>query len=469
MTDRRLLSMFFIAELILIFVSSNALAINRKEGPASPGWEDYFIRSVPSKTEVFKGEPFQITYYLYYHNPVIDPGQDLQLNLKDCYLEEYPVRESNSTETIQGKVFRVLALKKVLVIPQVEGDFTIPSVKRVVKIRLAADPEDFFGEERIIPKTLLSKSTEIRVKAYPAQRSKSVFSGAVGQFAVTADFVKAKKSATVLNVKITLSGNGNLRASSLILPEMPQGLDLLQVENDVQHALSETGLESKQIVSFQLVANYRGNYTIPPIKFSTFNPDKARYEDLETAAFKWPVKEGLVMPAKIDLVTGKRNNPVLYVKKRLANGEPAVSFSQFNILLIFAAACFAAGYWRITIQRSREINPHLYHFRRGKKVAFRSLKRLQRSNTHMDDDQYYKTLSEILRNYLSVKADLPVSHSLGEDLKALGLPDTVALSTTRFIEKNNAILFSAVGADVDKNASMHEIKYLIDSLDPYFR
>ena len=435
----------------------------------SLGAEEVYLEVQASKLEVFRGEPFILTINLYYSIPVIDPGDELKVAIRDAYLEEYQEEPSAKVKTIGGKKFHIRTLKKILVIPQKEGLCIIPPFSRDVKFNKLPEEDDFFGIEKIVSKKLETTALSVKVLELPANPFRIPFSGAVGEFKLKSDYRQHPSKSNLLELNIELAGYGNLRSSLITIPSI-QGLQVFPAEDTKEEHLRNRGLLSKQHISFKLLANYRHRYLIPGGGVLVFNPKKAEYEVLSVSPFTWDVNVGPPLPHLAK--PGKM--------KRVATGNLIVKSSADKDFYIATSACFVlsgvsvflfslALVWQQWAKRTAQ-NELSYKRRTARRSALKHLRAINKKLSGYSDDDFYKITDSVLASYLSQKLvgqslTLEVA-DLNAQLAALNVPPGLCARVHQVFEATNMVRFSKRGPVAGKRSlRMDNISDLINSLE----
>ena len=166
--------------------------------------------------------------------------------------------------------------------------------------------DPFFRAGR--PVTIASQALELKVAPLPGKGKPKGFSGLVGSFKIEATLTPSKievgESAT-LTVRVSGRGNVN-RIPDLKMP----GLDHIKVYADepVFEARPDfKGLAGFKTMKWAIVPEQQGDYEIPPLSLSFFDPDTGEYHIIQT--LKQPL---IVIPGKGKLIMveagpGKQN------------------------------------------------------------------------------------------------------------------------------------------------------------------
>ncbi|TLF46652.1 BatD family protein [Maribacter aurantiacus] len=260
--------------------------------------ENLHLVAEVSKTNPYLNEAISVVYKLYVspnisvsnYQPLDNPtynnfwSQDIKVS-----------RLTAQNGTYQGKPYRYVVLKRVVLYPQKTGKLEIEPLSLDVTVDVPTSRRDFFGG-RIYSqtnKTVSAGNRVINVKSLPTTNQPVNFTGAVGEFDFSVNTTKTELNATEsLQATVEVSGKGNLKLFKLPEPELPSSLEVYEPEftEDVRTNLS--GMQGKVSNSYTIVPSFRGKYPIPSISFSFFNPKTERYETLNSDEIIINVLEG---------------------------------------------------------------------------------------------------------------------------------------------------------------------------------
>jgi hypothetical protein len=130
---------------------------------------------------------------------------------------------------------------------------------------------------------LASYPTTIEIKPLPKNKPAN-FNGGVGSFSLSEEIsAKSLKKGDVFTLKLTLKGTGNLQniqAPDLNLPsEFKVYGDPVIKEN---YRYTENGVEGKITYVYSIQANFSGEKQVPALKIAFFNPQKEKFEEIQT-------------------------------------------------------------------------------------------------------------------------------------------------------------------------------------------
>ena len=251
-----------------------------------------------SKTSPYMNEAISVVYKLYV-SPSISVSNYRPLDnpkYNNFWSQDIPVSVRNAKNgTYQGKQYRYVILKRVVLYPQKSGKLEIEPLSLDVTVDVPTNKRDFFGG-RIYSqtnKTVSAGKRTITVKALPTAGKPADFSGAVGNFdfSVTASKTSLNASES-LQARVEVNGKGNLKLFQLPEPTLPSSLEVYEPEFDEQVRTTLSGMQGKVANSYTIVPSFRGKYPIQPISFSYFDPKEGKYKTLTSNEILINVIEG---------------------------------------------------------------------------------------------------------------------------------------------------------------------------------
>jgi hypothetical protein len=253
--------------------------------------------------EVSKGNPYlneavTVIYKLYVspnvsvtnYRPLDNPTYN------NFWSQDIPVTKHTAQNgTYQGKPYRFVVLKRVVLYPQKSGQLDIEPLSLEIFVDVPTDRRDFFGGRiyTSTSKTVSAGSRTINVKPLPEAGKPAGFSGAVGDFDFSVTTSKTQLNASEsLQAKVEVSGKGNLKLFQLPEPELPSSLEVYDPEYEESINTYSSGMEGKVSNNYTIVPTFKGKYPIPSISFSFFNPNSGKYETISSKEINIEVVEG---------------------------------------------------------------------------------------------------------------------------------------------------------------------------------
>ncbi|MHA7829747.1 MAG: BatD family protein [Flagellimonas sp.] len=253
--------------------------------------------------EVSKGNPYlneavTVVYKLYVspnisvtnYRPLDNPTYN------NFWSQDIPVTKHTAQNgTYQGKPYRYVVLKRVVLYPQKAGRLDIEPLSLEIFVDVPTNRRDFFGGRiyTSTSKTVSAGSRTINVKPLPEAGKPANFSGAVGEFDFSVTTSKTQLNASEsLQAVVEVSGKGNLKLFQLPEPELPSSLEVYDPEYEEGIKTYSSGMEGKVSNNYTIVPSFRGKYPIPSISFSYFNPKTEKYVTLNSEEINIEVIEG---------------------------------------------------------------------------------------------------------------------------------------------------------------------------------
>ena len=180
----------------------------------------------------------------------------------------------------QGEPHRYVILRRTVLYPQKTGKLEIEPLKLDVAVSVPTNRRDIFG--RALTKstniTVSAKKRIVDVRPLPEEGKPDNFTGAVGDFDFVVNTDKTQLDAgDALQLNVEVSGRGNLKLFDLPEPILPSSLEVYEPENADKIRTNLAGMSGLKKQIYTIVPQYKGNYPIPPLSFSYFNPATKKY------------------------------------------------------------------------------------------------------------------------------------------------------------------------------------------------
>lgn len=265
--------------------------------------DDVADESLHLVAEVSKGNPYlneavTVVYKLYVspnisvtnYRPLDNPTYN------NFWSQDIPVTKHTAQNgTYEGKPYRFVVLKRVVLYPQRSGELEIEPLSLEIFVDVPTNKRDFFGG-RIYTQTTKTVSAgrrTLNVKPLPEAGKPADFGGAVGDFGFSVTTSKKELNASEsLQATVGVSGKGNLKLFQLPEPELPSSLEVYDPEHEENIQTYSSGMEGKVSNNYTIVPSFRGKYPIPSISFSYFNPETEKYVTLHSEEINIEVLEG---------------------------------------------------------------------------------------------------------------------------------------------------------------------------------
>ncbi len=402
--------------------TSKAFTLSVGEGDPKakiiPKNSNLFMRVEVSKSKLYVGEHALVTYKLYsaYRNIQLQDSDFPMTN--GLWKEEITTPAAGwpqKSENINGKAYTVFTLKKEIVFPQKTGKIKLPAVSMDLSVG-----GGFFSQGR--KESIKSNSPTLTVNPLPSGAPQSFFdlvgTGIKMEMSYSTNNLK---SGEPIDVKIKLSGKGNLRQIDEPVLSFPQDFDVFDPEIIDKVKLSTSGLKGYKEFNFLVVPRYHGTFEIPAYKYSYFDLSTKKYKTLTFPAQTIKVEKstnsqaspynntGVVVSKKEDVAI--LNNEIRHIVTN-ANLKPAkVRFLNSTLFwsgLIVPPSIFGIMFLLLKA-KPKEKDTSLIAQKRASKNALKTLNTAQEKLNKNDNEGFYKSLYQGLLKYLGNKFKIPTS------------------------------------------------------------
>jgi len=377
-----------------------------------------------SKTNPYLNEAITVVYKLYV-SPNIRVNNFRPLDnpkYNNFWSQDIPVKRYDAKDaTYQGKPYRSVILKRVVLYPQKSGKLDIEPLALEIYADVPTERRDFFGGRIYRPasKTVSAGKRSLNVKPLPEAGKPSDFNGAVGDFKFEVTTSKTSLNASEsLQATVEISGKGNLKLFKLPEPELPSALEVYEPEFDEQVRTTVSGMQGKVVNNYTVVPSYRGKYPIPSISFSYFDPKAQKYKTLNSKEITINVLEGPTdtnasaqLPNTSSKVAVASNRQFHFIKTNTAFVNKATNrffgSNQFYawffgpLLLIPLVILFRKK------KEKDEKNIENINLRKTDRLARKYLSEAKKALGNEND--FYVALEKALHNYLKAKLKIETS------------------------------------------------------------
>lgn len=395
--------------------------------------DNLFLIAEVSKPNPYLNEAVSVVYRLYVGGQValndlrsVDTPKYPNFWSQEIRLQDYDIENC----TYNGKPFRCIVVKKVVLYPQKDGNITLEPLTLEAILSVPTTERDFFGRPIMdqVAKRVTSGNRTINVKALPEAGKPANFSGAVGEFSFNVTTSKKElKSNESLQAKVEISGNGNLKLFDIPKLTFPTALEVYNPEKKDNITTSISGMRGQVEEFYTVVPQFKGKYPIASVSFSYFNPKTEKYETINSDEIWIDVTEG---------PTGNgQNSPNSIVKQDVKTQGNQFRFLQLNsdlqpigkssffgstryylwLFLPLLLIPIALILWKVQQTRTSDIEGN--KVRAANKLAKKYLSEAKRKLN--DKNTFYEALERALHNYLKAKLKIETSEMSKEKISEL--------------------------------------------------
>jgi len=402
---------------------------------SQPGRQDpapVFIQASVSSQDIYVDEQVLYTLKLYYR---VNVG-NLSLSLPEMEYVSFQQlgRPLEYRSTHEGRTYQVLEIRHALMVSK-PGETILNPSRMKMTVRQSGSrsmfdnflDDSFSGFSSNRPLTLTTDPVNLHVNVLPEAGRPAGFTGLVGMFQMTSTLdpaiLKAGESAT-LTVQVKGKGTVN-RIPDLNLPDM----DFARTYSDqpvLETQQRRQGILGAKTMKWALVPENEGEYKIPVLSLSYFNPETNKYHVLVTPAHALSVLPGESEKSVASLgpLSDPGNTVQGAVKKEIQQlGEDllpihtdamnlSVPFSSLSRGWIFRLALMGPllmYLMLLAVLRAKRLSPERLTQSRSKK-AFGTLRKRCRK-----DQTSYEDLINVFKDYLNDRFDLSIGTLTADD------------------------------------------------------
>ena len=461
--------------------------------PAAAADDPVYLRVLPSRREVYVGEQFVSGLKVFTRVPTRPGSAASDLPYEGFYKKSLDADANAKQENINGQAYVSQVIQRHILIPQKTGDVEIAPyesdwmVQQRVQRQRSNNPIDnffddpFFNSYQDVPVTLSTLPVTIHVKPLPGGAPVG-FTGAVGEFQMTAELSADEIEVNeALNLKITISGTGNLPLLGEPEVNLPPDHDLYDVSRSVRTSTAGNRISGSVTFEYPIVARHAGRFRIAPVQFAWFDPKADAYRTALTEEFNFTVRKGENEDAAVgvyvpgvtqegvrDLGTDirdiSRESPVfskvnssLYGSRWYRISFPVALFLTLILILLI----------RIVARRNADLT--LVRNRKAGKTARSRLKKADRCLKTGDSDRFYEEIGKAIWGYLSNKLNIEISglstDIILERLEHREVPQDLINELIRIIESSEFSRFAPTSEKSNMNELYKDAAQLIRNLE----
>lgn len=403
----------------------------------------YLVAEV-SKANPYLNEAVTVVYKLYVGNINVTNFRPLDNpTYNNFWSQDMPVKQYTAQDgTYEGKPFRYVILKRVVLYPQKTGELELEPLSLDVSVEVPSSRRDFFGRPLYTStkKTVSAGRRTINVKELPITGKPENFSGAVGEFNFSVTTNKtALNAAESLQAIVKVSGSGNLKLFQLPAPNLPSSLEVYEPEFEENVSTSLSGMQGSVSNNYTVIPSFKGKYPIPSISFTYFNPKTEKYNTINSNEILINVVEG---PSSGSTVANTANTN----KQSVVSTGDQFQFIKLNTSLVPLSNTYFFGsksYWLWLLLPLLLIPMAILFGKKREAIAsdvvgnkIKKANRLARKylsaakKTLGNKESFYVALEKALHNYLKAKLKIETSEFSKDKIIELLSQKTVDATTS---------------------------------------
>lgn len=391
--------------------------------------QNLFLRIVPEKTKVYLGEAVPITIKVYFRVD-LRGFQDFTLpDYNGFYSENVPQKGQMQVdrEIVNGVQYQVGVFKQSVIFPQRAGKLKIdPATAQCIVVEQVRsnDPNDIFGQFFGTQKKSVYdiKSAPVTIDVMPLPQTDKPFSGMVGHINIKSTLDKSTvKANDAVNLNVTVSGDGELKLIDSIPFKFPPDFDHYDPKLTDHLTVNPSGVTGSRNFNYLIIPRHQGNYKIPAVDFTYFDPQKKSYVTLNIPEQELNVAKGDNNSAAVTMNNAPVNKQDITLLgsdiRYIHTGNlPAYQTDDYFLYSVpFFAGIIAPllGFIGFLFGRRRYVELHKDAVGLKQRGATRmAKKRLKMANSLIasnNKEKFYDELHTAINSYLSDKFTIPVA------------------------------------------------------------
>ncbi|MBK9283392.1 MAG: protein BatD [Sphingobacteriaceae bacterium] len=442
---------------------------------------DLYIKTGVSKNKCYLGEQITITQKVYSRHQLVGFQKFSQPTYDGFYAmaQESSSKGQQAMEIIEGVNYYTYELFRSVCIANKAGKINLNAIEGDVVIRKQSQSkprnifEQFFGGGGYedVPVNVKSRSMTVEVLDLPQNGKPESFHGAVGNFSYKVEASKKElKANDAFNLKMTVSGKGNIKlldAPELNLPEGFETYDPKVIENG-----------NSKTFDYLIIPRNEGEFVLNNLDFSYFNLESKKYVTIpaDNITIKVLAPDPNNSEARVytpQNTIKESENDIRYIKKGkfdLIQTETEFFHSGTHIMLLLLPILLLAT--ALLIRKNylhKNSNIVLVKQRKAVRIAKKQLSIAEKLMKENKKDEFYNEILNAINHFLSNKLNIPIS-DISRDLikqhlaKKQVTPDSI-MKTMNTIETSEFARYAPGSVSGDLNLVYKNTIELITDLE----
>jgi hypothetical protein len=426
--------------------------------PAAPpirgqpsGDANLFLSVTPSRRTVYVGEPVLVDVQLCTRYQVTNGGWAALPSYDGFWTEK--VYEADKFDfqrrTIEGKIYGVSELQKVVLFPLSPGTATIkPMTFNVTVAQSPHDIFDVFGSAQTV--SVASRPVALEVLPLPENGKPVEFTGGVGQFGVTAALDRATTTnSEPINLTVRVTGSGNLRMVDKPAFGPIPGVKILDPEIKDDGHVAGDGVRGTKAFRYPIIPQTDGKFVIGPIAMAYFDPRAKSYKTVKTEPLEFSAS-GSVSNAAITEASGLRvlGTDIAYIKPD-ASRLPVIPMDVPwwpNAFYVLSAGMVGSAFWFRAHSERLASDRGYARMSRSSALVRRRLRQAQNMLKKNDSKAFHAALAQAVMGYVgdrfNIDSNAMTRDRLRSELERLNVPADTTSALIQVIDACEVARFS---------------------------
>jgi len=447
------------------------------------------VSLTPNKKSIYEGEQFSVTlgFHTYEHfegglqATDMNTGNDFIVHRSDLANLKFEPVEGNRREMQASAKFAWLSPTKSgnLQIPPFKFKYTKRGEPKIVETNKQMGGMSFHSQsiqQESIEAETQTPTINITVKPLPTEGKPADFSGMVGDYKFSADFDRTNlKVGEALTLSVDIKGDGT--PGTITDPKFPDFSDFRSVppENNISKKIVGSKVVTSKSIKVFLYPKKKGEFTVPEISYSWFNPAKKKYEtakagpwtitvekgeNVPEAVFQAPVAQGPAAVQKQEIESLGSDIRFIHAVKGSAESSHPHRNVAFWIAFFAAIPFYLVVTFAIRRRRKRGSDAALMRKGKANKMLKARFANARAALQKGDAKALYAALENGLIDYLSDKTNLEFKGmtrpQMKDELAKLGVNAETIAAIDSWLEKCAFARFAPVNPSAEEQKKMLE-------------
>ena len=364
-----------------------------------------------SKNKAYVGEQIIATYTLYSRYSSIESSEYDMPKLDGFWAEEIDLGEPgfNSTATVNGIGYRVAILKKQVLFPQRPGKLRLSPMTLNFRVN-----RSFFNNGTAVKIT--SNSAEVVAMELPPKPADYI--GAVGELKMDVEVANTTvKANEAIDLTVKFTGRANLKLIDAPKLNFPSDFESYDPKISDRITVNGGGMNGSREFQYLIIPRHEGDYNVPSITFSYFDPSSGQFKQLSSAALDFHILQGdgsaaaVTRPNKTDVKELDRDIRFIRVGDRALEAKGHHLFGSWPYIVGMAAPALAFVVFFGWFKRRQKLLGDVQGVRRrgADRTAKQRLKAAEAALKANDRIGFYTALGKSLEGFFADKFNLGVA------------------------------------------------------------
>ena len=437
----------------------------------SPG-EDFFVEQTVDTSSPYVGQQVTLIFRFYQAENLFEQPTLQWPDFKGMWVEDLPPNKTYTT-TLHGRTYRVTEIRRAL-FPTITGKLRIDET--VLRIPPQAFFDSFFGRDPFnffnrgnprqsySEKVLQTKGIVLTVKPLPTSGKPDNFSEAVGtylfQASIDHDTVEVDQPVTLKGV---VSGTGNIKKLPAIdIPEL-QNFRLYDSGSNENISKNNGKVSGSKTFEWVLIPTAPGDYELPSLKFTYFDPWSRKYRTTTQSPGKVHVKPSSMANTapgdrSVNVIPAARTSLNYIVTDYPTDGKDSPLYTHTWVWILQLVPIVWLAALAIYVGNRKRLEGDIAYARR-KTATKAARKALKDAREGFDSpEKFYSNIFNgiigFISNKMNISAQGLTNRQIIELLGKTGRCETIIDDFSEFLNQCDAGRFSPVKPDQSR---MHEI------------